>query len=327
MKFEIKMLTEQYHFQLYLLSDKLSSPAITIHYGSRKHRVLLKAGGEVLTHTRLLYEIRAIFSLWSKSKLLLALEPPPTSSFISSTCCLLELANKAVYVITWNIYVRSNLFILIAQFFYQLIYALFGAILAFTQVTLGNLWSSDFSFFRSKNSAAGSISLEISVSNLIHNLSGLMQIFVVFFDSVSLICFWTRVNHFIDNWGSEQASQGWAHKFGGLWYGVLELFPLSLYWSLLILLILVVIVDKLFHHAVSACPVLPGSHSNYAKISPYWFSHFCLSTGFSSSRSSIFDSLRQFLVSLTHLFLQIVWNIFVLPLLYWTWIWRNVVSV
>ncbi|MCP9261114.1 Isoleucine--tRNA ligase, cytoplasmic [Dirofilaria immitis] len=64
-----------------------------------KKCILLIANNEVLTYTRLLYEIRAVFTLWSKSKLLLSLEPLPTITFISSKYNLLDLADKDIYVI------------------------------------------------------------------------------------------------------------------------------------------------------------------------------------------------------------------------------------
>uniref|UniRef100_A0A183EB10 PB1 domain-containing protein n=1 Tax=Gongylonema pulchrum TaxID=637853 RepID=A0A183EB10_9BILA len=85
-----------------LVSEKpcAAAPAITVHYGADKRRILLQAGDTTLTYSRLLYEIRALFSLWSKPKLLLSLEPPPASSFLSSTSPLVELANKTLYVIT-----------------------------------------------------------------------------------------------------------------------------------------------------------------------------------------------------------------------------------
>ncbi|VDN21869.1 unnamed protein product [Gongylonema pulchrum] len=88
--------------KLYLVSEKpcAAAPTIMVHYGAEERRILLQAGDMTLTYNRLLYEIRALFSLWSKPKLLLSLEPPPASSFLSSTSSLVELANKTVYVIT-----------------------------------------------------------------------------------------------------------------------------------------------------------------------------------------------------------------------------------
>ncbi|VDK71772.1 unnamed protein product [Litomosoides sigmodontis] len=86
--------------ELHLVHCRTTSSAITVHYSSRKHRIQLVAKNEILTHTRLLYEIRSIFSLWSKSKLLLSIEPPPTTTYISPECNVLDLADKDIYVIT-----------------------------------------------------------------------------------------------------------------------------------------------------------------------------------------------------------------------------------
>ncbi|VDK74689.1 unnamed protein product, partial [Onchocerca ochengi] len=85
--------------ELHLICYRATSSAVTVHYGTRKHSILLAANDEVLTYTRLLYEIRSVFSLWSKSKLLLSLEALPTVTFISSKCNLLDLADKDIYVI------------------------------------------------------------------------------------------------------------------------------------------------------------------------------------------------------------------------------------
>ncbi|VDN08043.1 unnamed protein product [Thelazia callipaeda] len=80
------------------LTNQKYTPAMMVHCGPEKHRVLLLADGNVLTYTRLLYEVRAIFSLWTKPKILLSLEPSPTSSIISSSYNLLDLDSKDVYV-------------------------------------------------------------------------------------------------------------------------------------------------------------------------------------------------------------------------------------
>ncbi|KAK6106649.1 isoleucine--tRNA ligase [Brugia pahangi] len=85
--------------ELQLVCYRTTSSAVTVHYGSRKHRILLVANDVVLTHTRLLYEVRTAFSLWSKSNLLLSLEPLPVAAYISSKCNLLDLANKDIHVI------------------------------------------------------------------------------------------------------------------------------------------------------------------------------------------------------------------------------------
>ncbi|VDP12826.1 unnamed protein product [Onchocerca flexuosa] len=85
--------------ELHLICYRTTSSAVTVHYGTRKHSILLAVNDEILTYTRLLYEIRSVFSLWSKSKLLLSLEALPTVKFISSRCNLLDLADKDIYVI------------------------------------------------------------------------------------------------------------------------------------------------------------------------------------------------------------------------------------
>ncbi|KAL3998092.1 isoleucine--tRNA ligase [Acanthocheilonema viteae] len=85
--------------ELHLVCYRRTSSAVTVHYGSQKHNILLVANDEVLTHTRLLYEIRSVFSLWYKSKLFLSLKPLPATTFISSKYNLLDLADRDIYVI------------------------------------------------------------------------------------------------------------------------------------------------------------------------------------------------------------------------------------
>uniref|UniRef100_A0A915PQN9 Isoleucine--tRNA ligase, cytoplasmic n=1 Tax=Setaria digitata TaxID=48799 RepID=A0A915PQN9_9BILA len=86
--------------ELHLLPCQSISPAITVHYGSRKHVILLMSDDEVITYTRLLHEVRAVFSLWSESKVMLSSVLSPTSTFVSSNCNLLDLAGSDIYVTT-----------------------------------------------------------------------------------------------------------------------------------------------------------------------------------------------------------------------------------
>lgn len=76
-----------------------SVPSITVHYNNRSHRIRLTSDTVQLTYAALMYEIRAIFSLWSHGRVLLSLIAPPGADFITASGNLMDLAGKSLYVV------------------------------------------------------------------------------------------------------------------------------------------------------------------------------------------------------------------------------------
>uniref|UniRef100_A0A158Q609 Isoleucine--tRNA ligase, cytoplasmic n=1 Tax=Dracunculus medinensis TaxID=318479 RepID=A0A158Q609_DRAME len=69
------------------------------HYSNETRRIGLKLPSGTITYSRLLYELRAVFSLWSKSGISLSFNPPPTISLVPSGIDIESLNNKILYVI------------------------------------------------------------------------------------------------------------------------------------------------------------------------------------------------------------------------------------
>lgn len=77
----------------------LATPSIEVHFEQRCHKIKLSSGdGEGLTYTRLLYETRAIFSLWEKQQILFSTGPQNNAPVLLSTEPLENFAGRSLFV-------------------------------------------------------------------------------------------------------------------------------------------------------------------------------------------------------------------------------------
>lgn len=78
----------------------ITSPSILVQYGENSHRIkLFSAEGQELTYSRLLYETRALFSLWNRQCVLFSTSSKNDASTITATEPLSSFAGKTLYVI------------------------------------------------------------------------------------------------------------------------------------------------------------------------------------------------------------------------------------